>query len=144
MLYLILLVLGLLVGAGFLVVLLIGDRREARLEAQKRALREQVAAARRPVEGAWPPPPTAEALPPPQPALPAGQSRAPGANRNMVRTFFRVRNYAAGTALMAYTIYSCFPRLSFVWVLLGTALAAVLLAAVSAKLKQSRQRTGRP
>ncbi len=123
--YLILLVLGLLIGAGFLTVLLIGDRKEARLEAQKKAMQEQIAQASQPVEGAWPPPPNTPALP--NFALPAS-SRQPtptrAANRKMVRTFFLVRNGAIGTVILAYIVYSCFPRLSFGWVLLAAVLAA--------------------
>jgi len=129
MTYLILLVLGLLIGAGFLVVLLIGDRKEARLEAQKKAMQEQIAQAGQPVDGVWPPPPSASALP--SFALPASSARQPGptraANRKMVRTFFQIRNGAIGTVVLAYIVYSCFPKLAFEWVLLATALAVGLL-----------------
>lgn len=45
--------LGLTVGAVFLIVLLNGDRREAR----KKARQEQMAEASREREGVWPPPP---------------------------------------------------------------------------------------
>jgi Flp pilus assembly protein protease CpaA len=126
--YLILLILGLLIGAVFLVVLLIGDKKEARLEAQKKAMQEQIAQAGQPVDGAWPPPPSASALP--SFALPASSARQPGparaANRKMVRTFFQIRNGAIGTVVLAFIIYSCFPQLAFEWVLLTTALAAGL------------------
>ena len=47
--YVILLVLGLGIGAVFLGVLLIGDRKEARLEAQKKAAQEQIIRASQPV-----------------------------------------------------------------------------------------------
>ncbi len=128
MIYLILLILGLLIGAGFLGALLIGDRKEAHLEAQRKALLEQVTSAGRPVEGAWPPPPSTSALP--NFALPAS-ARQPAprraANRQMVRTFFLVRNCAVGVVILSFIIYSCFPKLAFEWVLLGTALAAVLV-----------------
>lgn len=127
MIYLILLILGLLIGAGFLVVLLISDKKEARLEAQRKALQEQAAQAGQPVEGAWPPPPSTSALP--DFALPAS-ARQPvprrAANRQMVRTFFLVRNWAVGVVILAYIIYSCFPNLAFGWVLLATALAAAM------------------
>ncbi len=124
--YLILLVLGLGIGAVFLTVLLIGDRKEARLEAQREALNEQFAQARQPTEGVWPPPPTVPALPlstlPPASAKPTA-TRA--ASRKMVRNFFLVRNYAGATLVLACIIYSCLPHLNFIWVLLATAGAAV-------------------
>ena len=120
MIYLILLILGLLIGAVFLAVLLVGDRKEARLEAQKKALREQAAQSGQ-AEGAWPPPPSAPALtePPSSPKPRLGRT----ANRKMVRTFFQIRNAAVGTVVLAYIVYSCFPHVSFGWVLLATALA---------------------
>ncbi len=122
--YLFLLVLGLLIGASFLIVLLVGDKKEARLEAQKKAMREQIAQASQPLEGAWPPPPTA-ALPDfALPASPAKTTSTRASNRKMVRTFFQIRNAAVGTVVLAYIIYSCFPRLSFGWVLCVTALMA--------------------
>ncbi len=127
--YLILLVLGLLIGAVFLAVLLVGDRREARLEAQREALREQVGAAGEPVEGVWPPPPSASALPRiAEPASPPRAPLAPGANRNMVWKFFRYRGYVVATVIVAYIIYDAYPHLNFGWVLLTTALAAGVLA----------------
>ena len=114
--YLILLALGLLVGGVFLAVLLIGDKKEARAEAKK-AMQEQIV---QPVEGAWPPPPTA-ALP--DFALPASAAKTTvtqASNRKMVRTFFQIRNAAIGMVVLAYIIYSCFPQLSFGWVLCVT------------------------
>lgn len=140
MLYLILLILGLLLGAVFLGVLLAGDRREARLEAQAKALQEQITAASAPSEATWPPPPSAAARPQPSPSKPpAKPAPAPGSSRAMVQAFFRLRNYAIGTVLTAYLISTGFPRLGFVWALLITALAAVPLMAISAK----RQKPGR-
>ena len=141
MVYLILLILGLLIGAGFLIVLLIGDKKEARLKAQQEALQEQVTSAGQPVEGAWPPPPNTSALP--NFALPAS-ARQPAprraANRQMVRTFFLVRNCAIGIIVLAYIIYSCFPRLAFEWVLFGTALAAVVVWGGTTLVKKRRLR----
>ena len=118
--YLILLALGLLVGGVFLAVLLIGDKKEARLKSKKKAIQEQIAQAVQPVEGAWPPPPTA-ALP--DFALPASAAKTTvtrASNRKMVRTFFQIRNAAIGMVVLAYIIYSCFPQLSFGWVLCVT------------------------
>ena len=124
--YLILLVLGLGIGAVFLIVLLIGDRKEARREAQRKAVQEQMAQSSQPVEGAWPPPPSVSVqLPPTPPMTSAKPAATRAANRRMVRNFFLVRNYAAGTLVLAYIVYSCFPRLNFVWVLLATAGAAL-------------------
>lgn len=141
MTYLFLLILGLLIGASFLVVLLIGDRKEARLEAQRKALQEQVTSAGQPVEGAWPPPPSTSALP--DFALPASvRQPAPrrAANRQMVRTFFLVRNCVAGVVVLAFIIYSCFPQLAFEWVLLGAALAAVAVWGGMTFVKKRRLR----
>lgn len=121
--YLILLGLGLGIGAVFLAVLLIGDRKEARLEAQRKAVQEQIAQSSQPTEGAWPPPPSVSA-PPTTPAASAKPAAIRAANRKMVRNFFLVRNYAAGTLVLAYIVYSCFPHLNFVWVLVATAGAA--------------------
>ena len=144
MIYLILLILGLLVGGVFLVVLLIGDKKEARLEAQRKALQEQIAQAGQPQEGAWPPPPSASALPDlSQPIASAKPAFAPGRNRQMVRTFFLIRNYAAGTGILAYIIYCCFSQVNFGWILLTTALAAFAVWVVSIKLKRSRQSANR-
>ena len=124
MIYLILLVLGLLIGAVFLVVLLISDKKEARLQAQQKAQRAQAAQAGQPVEGAWPPPPSGAALPGfALPATPAKTTATWASNRKMVRTFFQIRNAAIGALVLAYIIYSCFPRLDFGWVLCATALA---------------------
>lgn len=125
--YLILLGLGLLIGAVFLVVLLIGDKKEARLEAQQKALREEAAQANQAVEGAWPPPPSASPLPDLAPPPLAKNAVTRAANRKMVQTFFLVRNIAIGAVVLAYIIYSCFPRLSFGEVLLVTALAALVV-----------------
>ncbi len=50
-------VIGLTVGGVFLVYLLIGDRREAKREAQEKARRTQLAEASQEYEGVWPPPP---------------------------------------------------------------------------------------
>lgn len=125
MIYLILLALGLLIGGVFLAALLVGDKKEARLEAQQKALREQAAQASQPVEGAWPPPPSASALPDTPPPAKAAATRA--ANRKMVRTFYLVRNGAIGVAVLACIVYSCFPRLAFGAVLLVTALAGGLV-----------------
>lgn len=120
--YLILLVLGLGIGAVFLAVLLIGDRKEARREAQRKAVQEQIAQSSQPTEGAWPPPPSVSALPPVVPPLASAKPAATrAASRKMVRNFFLVRNYAAGTLVLAYIVYSCFPQLNFVWVLPATA-----------------------
>jgi Flp pilus assembly protein TadB len=124
--YLVPLVLGLGIGAVFLVVLLIGDRKEARREAQKKAVQEQIAQAGQPAGGGWPPPsvlalPGASAVP----ASPANPAATRAANRKMVRNFFLVRNYAAGTLVLAYIVCSCFPHLDSVWGLL-TAAGAVL------------------
>ena len=123
--YLILLVLGLLIGAVFLAVLLVGDRKEARREAQQKALQEQAAQAGQPVEGAWPPPPSASTLPYAPPPAKTAATRA--ANRKMVRTFYLVRNGAIGVVVLAYIVYSCFPRLAFGWILLVTALAGAFV-----------------
>ncbi len=126
--YVILLVLGLGIGAVFLVVLLIGDRKEARLEAQRKAAQEQRVQASQPVEGAWPPPPSVSASPVFSPyAAPAKPAVTRAANRKMVRNFFLVRNYAIATVILAYILYSCFPRFRFEWVLAATALAAAVL-----------------
>ncbi len=115
MTYLILLVLGLLIGAVFLAVLLIGDRKEARLEAQRKALQEQIASASQPVEGAWPPPPGTSALPDfVLPATPAKTTGTRASNRKMVRTFFQIRNAAIGTVVW---------RTSFIPAFHGSALA---------------------
>lgn len=138
--YLVLLVLGLLIGAVFLAVLLVGDRREARLEAERETLREQVAAAREPVEGAWPPPVGASALPHvAEPARPVRAPLAPGANRKMVWKFFRYRGYVVATVIVAYIIYDAYPHLNFGWVLLATALAAGALAVLSTMLRGQQQ-----
>ena len=125
--YLILLVLGLGIGAVFLAVLLIGDRKEARREAHKKAAPEQIAQSSQPTEGAWPPPPSVSApiLSLETPMVPANPAAKRAANRKMVRNFFLARNYAAGTLVLSYIIYSCFPHLNFVWVLLATAGAAL-------------------
>ncbi len=139
MTYLILLVLGLLIGAGFLVVLLIGDRKEARLEAQRKALLEQVTSAGQPVEGVWPPPPSTSALP--DFALPATSAKTTitrASNRKMVRTFFQIRNAAIGTLILAYIIYSCFPRLNFGWVLCVTVLAVGVVWGAMTLVKKRR------
>lgn len=139
--YLILLVLGLCIGAVFLVVLLIGDKREARREAEKKALQEQITAAGTPVEGTWPPPPSAAALPDfSQPTPSTKMSLAPGTSRNMVRAFFRFRGYAAGTLVVAFIIYSAYPQLNFGWILLATATAFVALAAAITILKKKTMR----
>jgi hypothetical protein len=139
--YLILLILGLLIGAVFLVVLLIGDKKEARLEAQKKAMQEQIAQAGQPVDGAWPPSPSASALP--SFALPASSARQPSptreTNRKMVRTFFQIRNGAIGTVVLAFITYSCFPKLAFEWVLLATALGAGLIWGGMTLLKKRQQ-----
>ncbi len=128
MLYLLLLVLGLLIGAVFLVVLLIGDRKEARLEAQQKMLQEQRVQAGQPVDGAWPPPPSVSArLNLSQPTSSSQTALARAASRKMVRTFFLIRNYALGTTVLSYIIYSCFPRFDFVWVLLATALVSAAI-----------------
>ncbi len=141
MIYFILLVLGLLIGAVFLVVLLIGDKKEARLEAQKKALREQAAQVSQPVEGAWPPPPSTSTLP--DFALPSS-ARQPAprrtASRQMVRTFFLARNCAIGVVALAYIIYSCFPKLAFQWVLLATLLLAVAVWGGMMLVKKRRPR----
>ncbi len=143
--YLILLVLGLSVGAVFLVVLLVGDRREARLEAQREALRGQIAAAHEPVEGVWPPPLNAPALPQIAPPVrPAKTPLAPGANRNMVWKFFRYRGYVVATVIVAFIIYDAYRQFNFGWVLLITALAAAALGAVVTRLGKSRRSSGRP
>ena len=126
--YLILLVLGLGIGAVFLAVLLIGDRKEARREAHKKAVQEQIAQSSQPTEGAWPPPPSMSVLPPSVPPPASAKSAAiRAANRKIVRNFFLVRNYAAGTLVLAYIVYSCFPHLNFVWVLPATAGAALVV-----------------
>ena len=129
MTYLILLVLGLFGGAVFLVVLLIGDKRESRLAAQKQALQEQLLSAHEPVEGAWPPPPSQTALLPAFAVPSARPALRSEATRKMVNTFFRLRNYTLGTVFLAYLFYSCFPQFNFGWVLLTTAGAAIALAA---------------
>ena len=142
--YVILLFLGLLIGAVFLVVLLIGDRREARLEAQRKLMQEQIAGASQPVEGAWPPPPSAEAVPTmPPPSASAKPKLAPGTTTKIIRAFFRFRSYAAATIVVAYIIYSSYPRLNFGWILLAAAIAFVVLAIVVTKLQQSRQPANR-
>ncbi|MGI4788403.1 MAG: hypothetical protein ACRYFS_06080 [Janthinobacterium lividum] len=144
MIYFILLILGLLIGAVFLTVLLIGDRKEARLEAQRKAMQSQRTEASQPQEGAWPPPPSGSALPGLSQAAPiANPAVTREKNRKMVRTFFLVRNYAAGTVILAYIVYSCFPQFNFGWVLLGTALTAAVLWAVLTKLRQTRQSSNR-
>lgn len=135
--YLILLVLGLGIGAVFLTVLLIGDRKEAQREAQRKAVQEQIAQSSQPTEGAWPPPPVVLASPPAgTPSVPAHPAATRAANRKMVRNFFLVRNYAAGTLVAAYIVYSCFPHLDFVWALLGTAGAALAVWGVLALWKR--------
>src|SRR3569833_536477 len=70
--YLILIILGVLIGAEFLIDLLIGDRREAAAKERQRMIREAVEAAKEHQEGSWPPPvgriveaPEAETVPPP-------------------------------------------------------------------------------
>jgi hypothetical protein len=142
---LILLGLGLLVGAVFLGVLLIGDKKEARLEAQKKALQEQVTQASQPVAGAWPPPPDISALH--GLSQPTVLSPKPGAtraaNQKMVRMFFLIRNYAVGTVILAYIIYSCLPRFNFGWILLATALAAAALWGVTTMLRRSKKLANR-
>lgn len=50
-------VIGLTIGGGFLAFLLIGDKREARREAHEKARLEQLAQASKEYEGVWPPPP---------------------------------------------------------------------------------------
>lgn len=142
--YFILLILGLLIGAIFLTVLLIGDRKEARLEAQRKAMQVQMTEASQPVKGTWPPPPSVSALPDLSQSAPIPNPTVTREkNRKMVRTFFLVRNYAAGTVILAYIVYSCFPQLNFGWVLLGTALAAGAVWAVLTKLGQTRQSSNR-
>lgn len=130
--YLVLLVLGLGIGAVFLAVLLIGDRKEARRDAQRRAVQEQMAQSSQPTEGAWPPPPSVSVLPPPTPPMTAAKPAAiRAANGKMVRNFFLVRNYAIATLVLAYIICSCFPRLNFIWVLPATAGAAFVIWGVT-------------
>ncbi len=139
--YLILLFLGLLIGAVFLVVLLIGDRKEARLEARKKAVQEQISRSREPVDGSWPPPPS---VPLPAEFSPYAASAPPRAvrtsNRKMVRTFFLVRNSAIAVVTAVFIVYSCFPRLPFGWVLLATALAALAVWGGLMLLQRSKQR----
>lgn len=126
MIYLILLFLGLGIGAVFLTVLLLGDRKEARREAHAKAVQEQIAQSGQPAEGAWPPPPSVSALPPAiLPPASAKSAATRAASRKMVRNFFLVRNYAVATLVLAYIIYSCFPHFDFVWVLAATAGAAL-------------------
>ena len=125
MIYLILLFLGLGIGAVFLAVLLIGDRKEARRDAHAKAVQEQILQAGQPTDGAWPPPPNVSALPPPAPAASAKSAATRAASRKMVRNFFLIRNYALAVVVLAYIIYSCFPHFDFGWVLLATAGAAL-------------------
>ncbi len=142
--YLILFVLGLLIGAVFLAVLLVGDRREARLEAQREALREQMGAAGEPVEGVWPPPPSVSALPRiTEPASPPRAPLAPGANQNLVWKFFRYRGYVVATVIVAFIIHDAYPQFNFGWVLLATALAAGGVAVLVTRLGKSRRSSGR-
>ena len=122
--YLILLVLGLGIGAVFLVLLLIGDRKEAQRETQRKAVQEQIAQSSQPVEGAWPPPPSVSAPPAPS-VFPVKPAVTYTSNRKMVRNFFLIRNYTIATVVLAYIIYSCVPRFGFGWVLVATAGAAV-------------------
>ena len=131
MIHLILLFLGLGIGAVFLVVLLIGDWKEARRAAHAKAVQEQ---ARQPVEGAWPPPPIVSALPP-QPAF-AKPAATRAASRKMVKNFFLVRNYTLAVVVLAYIVYSCLPRFNFVWVLLATAGTALVIRAALALWKR--------
>ena len=141
--YVILLFLGLGIGAAFLVVLLIGDRKEARLEARQRRAKEQMRQANQPVDGAWPPPPSVSA-PPASDFSPYAAPVKPGptraSNRAMVRTFFLARNYAASILVLSYIVYSFFPRLPFGWVLAATALAALTVWGVLTLLRRSKQR----
>ena len=123
--YLILLALGLSIGAVFLVILLIGDKREAKLEVQRRTLQEQINSDADPIMG--------QAIPSTRPAL------APGTSRKMVRAFYWIRGYVAGTAVVAFIIYSSYPRLNFGWVLVMTALAFTALAMIITAFKKSRR-----
>ena len=137
--YLILLVVGLLVGAVFLVVVLIGDKREVRLEAQKRAYQERITAANTPIEGAWPPPPGISTLP----SVPEPTSRAKpvnGKGKKIVRTFLRYRNTAAGILFVSAIVYASYPEINFVWVLLAVVTAAILVEVTVAHY-QNRRRT---
>ena len=136
--YLILLVLGLLIGAVFLVFLLLGDKRESRLESQEKAFQEQVTVASEPVEGSWPPPLEASARP--QPSAPLQPTkRASGNGRQILRTFFRYRNAAAGVLFISAVVYASYPEINFAWVLLGTISAAALFGAVHAEYKKRRR-----
>jgi len=138
-LYLILLALGLFVGAVFLIILLIGDKRESRLEAQKKAYQEHIASAYDPIEGAWPPPPTVSASSAvPEPA--SGAKSLHGNGRKIMRTFLRYRNTVAGVLFVSAIVYASYPEINFVWVLLGTVTAAILLQAIGAYY-QKRRRT---
>ena len=125
--YLILLALGLLIGAVFLVFLLLGDKRESRLEV-----------ASEPVEGSWPPPLEASARPHPS-ALLQSTKHASGNGRQIRRTFFRYRNAAAGVLFISAIVYASYPEINFAWVLLGTISAATLLGAVHAQYKKRRR-----
>ena len=136
--YLILLVLGLLIGGVFLVFLLLGDKRESRLEAQKKAFQEQVTVASEPVEGSWPPPLEVSAWP--QPSAPLQPTKhASGNGRQILRTFFRYRNAAAGVLFISAVVYASYPEINFAWVLLGTISAAALFGAVHAEYKKRRR-----
>ena len=125
--YLILLALGLLIGAVFLVFLLLGDKRESRLEV-----------ASEPVEGSWPPPLEASARPHPSAPL-QSTKHASGNGRQILRTFFRYRNAAAGVLFISAIVYASYPEINFAWVLLGTISAAALLGAVHAQYKKRRR-----
>ena len=138
MLYFILLVVGLLIGAIFLVVLLIGDKKEARLVAQKIALQEQIKQASQQMEGAWPPPLSASAMPDlSQPAPPPKSTTTRETTRKIIRTYSLLSNYAIGAVILAFIIYSCFPRCNFGWVLLATALAVLAVWGVITKFRES-------
>ena len=128
MVYWLLLILGILIGAVFLLVLLVGDKREANREAQRKALLEDMKQANKNAEHVWPPPPKAPALPYPSAFSPLLKSTRPSGNsRQIMRIFYWVRNYAIGAVLIAYIVCACFPRLPFGSTLLTTGILAVVL-----------------
>jgi hypothetical protein len=139
MTYFVLLILGLSIGAVFLTVLLIGDRREARRSSEKEALLEEIKRASQLKEGVWPPPPDVSDLPVTSAPLRTTKQLPPGTSRKMVYEFFRYRNYALGTIFVAYFVYSCYPKLSFGWTLLATAAGFAVLAIVMTRIQKSRR-----
>ncbi len=59
-------------------------------------------------------------------------------NNKAVRLFSIIRLYVIGVVLLAYIIYSSFPRLNFLLVLILTALFAGLVGFVISRIKRAR------